>query len=127
MKNYLNAGERNVIGWDLRHGFSIRKTAEKLKRAKSKVAYEVKKFGNPYFADKALEKWSVKVYHTFSYTALQRGRNENWNGILRRWYPKGTNFLKITQTDLTGVTSIINNIIRKKLDCKKWSGDIAYC
>lgn len=302
MKKYLNADERNVIGWDLRHGFSIRKIAKRLQRAKSTVAYEVKKCGNPYFAEKArlitqnnlkqrgaksiagqyrslldfinhnydkkscslpmllkiwqaehsdtpslatlynwiskgvfdfgydqilrphkkrqekirtwkrmigrpiskrrldfplvegefghwegdlvagrqhhggyvltmverqsrfgitrllakkdadttlktlksvmlsypkypfksltfdngleftkagkLEKWGVKVYHTFPYTASQRGRNENWNGILRRWYPKGTNLLKITETELAGVTNTINDMIRKKLDWK---------
>ena len=65
-----------------------------------------------------LEKLGVKVYHTFPYTASQRGRNENWNGILRRWYPKRTNFLKITEKELAGVTSTINGMIRKKLNWK---------
>ena len=53
MKKYLNADERNVIGWDLKRGFSIGKIAKRLQRAKSTVAYEVKKCGNPYFAVKS--------------------------------------------------------------------------
>lgn len=42
MKKYLNASERNVIGWGLRHEFSIGKIAEGLKRAKSMVIMKLK-------------------------------------------------------------------------------------
>ena len=65
-----------------------------------------------------LEKLGVKIYHAFPYSSWQRGRNENWNGILRRWYPKGTNFLKISRTELATVTDTINDMIRKILDWK---------
>ena len=53
MKNYLTTDERNVIDWDLKHGFSVSTVAKRLKRATSTIDYEIKKYGSYYFAEKA--------------------------------------------------------------------------
>ena len=60
----------------------------------------------------------VKIYHAFPYSSWQRGRNENWNGILRRWFPKSTNFLKVTDQALAEATDRINNMEREILQWK---------
>ena len=65
-----------------------------------------------------LEKMGAKIYHAFPYSSWQRSRNENWNGILRRWFPKSTNFLKVTDQALAAATGRINNMEREILQWK---------
>ncbi len=48
-------------------------------------------------------------------SAWQRGANENTNGLIRRFYPKGTNFSKVSDEQLAVVVHWINNRPRKCL------------
>ncbi len=57
----------------------------------------------------------VSFYFAFSYHSWERGTNENTNGLLRQYYPKGTLFSNITQQDLDQVVKEINNRPRKTL------------
>jgi IS30 family transposase len=43
------------------------------------------------------------------YSSWQRGTNEHFNGQLRRWLPKGTDFDTITDDDLAWIVNKINN------------------
>ena len=65
-----------------------------------------------------LEEQNIKIYFAFPYCSWQRGRNENWNGFLRRWFPKKTNFLKITPEELADATLRINRFERDILNEK---------
>lgn len=65
-----------------------------------------------------LEEQGIKIYYAFPYCSWQRGQNENWNGFLRRWFPKGTNFLKVTPEELAEATSRINHFERDILNEK---------
>ena len=49
------------------------------------------------------------------WSAWQRGANENANGIIRRFYPKGTDFSKVSDKELAQVVHWINNRPRKCL------------
>lgn len=40
--------------------------------------------------------------------ALTKGINENWNGFLRRGFPKSTDFTKISRVELADDTQKIN-------------------
>lgn len=57
----------------------------------------------------------VKVYFADSHSPWQRGSNENINGLIRFFFPRGTNFNQVTQEQLNAVVSLINNRPRKCL------------
>jgi len=52
------------------------------------------------------------------YASWQRGSNEQVNGLVRRYFPKGTDFSKITDEQVEKVRSLINNRPRKCLGYK---------
>ena len=58
------------------------------------------------------------TYFADPYSSWQRGINEHTNGILRRHFPKGMDFSKVTQNDIDKVVDKINNTPRKSLGYK---------
>ena len=57
---------------------------------------------------------NMDVYFCDPYSPWQRGTNENTNGLLRQFFPKGTSFAGITQEQLTYVVQPINDRPRKR-------------
>ncbi|WP_254508056.1 IS30 family transposase [Anatilimnocola floriformis] len=57
----------------------------------------------------------IEVYHTQPYKAWQRGTNENTNGLIRQYFPKGTDFQQVSQAELTTAESQLNTRPRKRL------------
>lgn len=55
------------------------------------------------------------VYYTDPYSSWQKGMNENCNGILRRFIPKGTDLNKISKEMLENILNKINGKPRKIL------------
>lgn len=60
-----------------------------------------------------------EIYYTDPYSAWQKGMNENCNGILRRFIPKGSKITDISEYELETIVYKINNKPRKKLGFKK--------
>ncbi len=58
----------------------------------------------------------AKFYFAHPYCSWERGANENANGLVRQYFPKGSDFTTITQTDLERVMRRLNNRPRKCLD-----------
>ena len=71
----------------------------------------------PEFCDHLrLEKFTdLQVWFARPYCSGDRGTNENTNGLLRDYFPKGTDFSEITHQQLAKVVEEINNRPRKRL------------
>ena len=55
------------------------------------------------------------IYFANPYCAWERPTNENTNGLLREFFPKGTSFDKVTQKDVDKAIRLINHRPRKRL------------
>ena len=72
--------------------------------------------GTEFLGYKQLEKeLGIKIYFADPHSPWQRGSNENINGLVRYFFPRGTDFNKVTQLQLDAVVSLINNRPRKRL------------
>jgi IS30 family transposase len=60
----------------------------------------------------------IKVYFADPYSSWQRGSNENANGLLREFFPKGHDFATVTDEELARAVHLINNRPRKCLNWK---------
>lgn len=56
------------------------------------------------------------VFYAHPYCSSERGSNENANGIIRRFFPKGTDFSLIKKSEVKKVQNWMNNYPRKTLN-----------
>jgi IS30 family transposase len=63
-------------------------------------------------------KLGIKCYFAHPYASWERGTNENINGLLRWYLPKGTDFRKIDAELISRIEYLLNNRPRKCLDYK---------
>ena len=67
------------------------------------------------YHQKIAEALNVDVYFAKPYHSWERGANENTNGLIRQYFPKGTSFENITNEQVAYVQNKLNNRPRKKL------------
>ena len=73
--------------------------------------------GNEFAQHKRVAKTlQAKVYFAHPNCAWERGANENTNGLLRQYFPKGTNFKTITQAKIRRPEDRLNDRPRKALE-----------
>jgi IS30 family transposase len=68
----------------------------------------------------------LPIYFCDPHSPWQRGTNENTNGLLRQYFPKGFDFTTVTEADLDRVADELNDRPRKRLDFYKPSERIAH-
>ncbi len=64
------------------------------------------------------EALDADFYFAHPYASWERGLNENTNGLIRQYFPKGCDFTTLTQRDIQKVMDKLNNRPRKCLGMK---------
>jgi len=62
---------------------------------------------------------SMKVYFAHPASPWERGTNENTNGLIRQFFPKGTDFNMVSRREIKKVQDMLNGRPRKTLNWEK--------
>ena len=101
-----------------------RKTADLVSKAMSKLLLPLKDIVYTITSDNgkefALHEETAKTletdfYFAHPYASYERGLNENTNGLIRQYFPKGRDFRTITDEELIMAMKKLNNRPRKTL------------
>lgn len=60
----------------------------------------------------------IDFYFAHPYSSWERGLNENTNGLIRQFFPKGTDFRRLCDEEITHAMDALNNRPRKTLGYK---------
>lgn len=111
--NVYNKDQKNIVG-----------LMDSLEKDYGKHYNEIFKtitFDNgPEFSDSAGMEANgrTQVYYAHPYSSFERGTNENWNGMVRRFIRKGSSFINLTDKDMDRIANYINTMPRKRFGYK---------
>jgi IS30 family transposase len=65
--------------------------------------------------EKTASELGIPIYFSHPHCSWERGTNENTNGLLRQYFPKGSDFTQITEEQVIRVEQLLNHRPRKCL------------
>ena len=68
--------------------------------------------------EKLAQELNIQVFFAHPYSSWERGSNENLNGLIRRFFPKKTDFRLVTDAEIQRVEYLLNSRPRKRLGWK---------
>jgi IS30 family transposase len=60
----------------------------------------------------------IRCFFAHAYSSWERGTNENTNGLIRRFFPKKTDFRTVSEEEIRLVERLLNSRPRKRLGWK---------
>lgn len=98
-----------------------RSTIELLKPYKKKGAHTITSDNGKEFSGhkKISQSLGVDFYFAHPYSSWERGTNENMNGLIRQYLPKGTEFQAVNDEECQFIMDRLNNRPRKCLGYKR--------
>lgn len=96
------------------------KTEKRFNKLPSNKKYTITYDNGSTFTDYELteKKTKIDIYFANPYHSWERGCNENFNGLLRQFFPKKSSFANIKQEEIEKVVRLINNRPRKRHNYK---------
>lgn len=94
------------------------KTIERFAKLPANKKFTITYDNGTTFADFELteKNTGMDIYFAWPYHSWERGCNENFNGLLRQFFPKKSSFAMINQDDINKAVKLINNRPRKRLN-----------
>lgn len=114
---YSDYGLADKLGRGLAE-LTRKKTEERFKTIPKNKKYTMTYDNGATFAEHELTERStgLDIYFANPYHSWERGCNENFNGLLRQFFPKKLSFAMITQEAIEEAVKLINNRPRKRLN-----------
>lgn len=92
---------------------SLRSIMNEAKVMNIQISHILTDNGSEFLEIKKIEKITgAKLYYTHAYCSWEKGSVENCNKIIRRWFPKGTDFSKIKHAEIKNLEDKLRNYPR---------------
>jgi IS30 family transposase len=113
----VGRGRRSALVTGMKSAMTIRAAKRRMKDLPPSLRRSLTFDNGKEFAEhqKLARSLELDVYFADAYASWQRGTNENTNGLLRQYFPKGTDFTQVSHREVARVEQLLNERPRRRL------------